>query len=165
MPGRKRDSIPSLRHHKPSDRGVVTLSGRDVYLGRWPRDQAEPPPAVRAEYDRVTAANSTDRIARAARLNRANLDAESGSVDRARAECGFQGISSGRILAETTPVLGSRFTVECQIGSVVYTTLWDVATELSQRLTRIFVSVRYKAGSAQLGTGRIPRMRINTCAI
>src|SRR5438105_783548 len=55
MPGRPRNSIPSLRHHKPTDRGVVTVNGRDVYLGRWPRDQAEAPPAVRAEYDRVIA--------------------------------------------------------------------------------------------------------------
>ncbi|HZW30453.1 MAG TPA: protein kinase [Isosphaeraceae bacterium] len=43
-------------------------------------------PRARAEYDRVTATNARDRVARAARLNRANLDAESGSVDRARDE-------------------------------------------------------------------------------
>jgi integrase len=55
MPGRPRNSIPSLRHHKPTSRGVVTVNGRDVYLGRWPRGQAEAPPAVRAEYDRIIA--------------------------------------------------------------------------------------------------------------
>jgi integrase len=55
MPGRPRNSIPSLRHHKPTGRGVVTINGHDRYLGRWPRDQAEAPPAVRAEYDRVIA--------------------------------------------------------------------------------------------------------------
>ena len=27
--------LPKLRHHKPSGRAVVTLSGRDVYLGAW----------------------------------------------------------------------------------------------------------------------------------
>ena len=27
--------LPKLRHHKPSGQAVVTLGGRDVYLGRW----------------------------------------------------------------------------------------------------------------------------------
>jgi integrase len=43
---------PSLRRHKPSSLGVVTLNGRDVYLGSWPAGQKKPPAAVQAEYDR-----------------------------------------------------------------------------------------------------------------
>ena len=27
--------VPSYRHHKPSGKAVVTLSGRDFYLGLW----------------------------------------------------------------------------------------------------------------------------------
>ncbi len=38
---------PSLRRHKPSGQVVVTLDGRDHYLGAWPAKQ--PAPAVRAE--------------------------------------------------------------------------------------------------------------------
>jgi tetratricopeptide (TPR) repeat protein len=41
---------------------------------------------ARAEYDRLTAQDATDEFGRAARLNRANLDADSGEFDRARAE-------------------------------------------------------------------------------
>jgi integrase len=40
---------PSYRHHKPSDQAVVTLNGRDVYLGVYGTA------ASRAEYDRVIA--------------------------------------------------------------------------------------------------------------
>lgn len=40
---------PSYRHHKPSNQGVVTLGGRDFYLGRY--NSAE----SRAEYDRLVA--------------------------------------------------------------------------------------------------------------
>ncbi len=43
---------PSLRHHKPSQQGVVTLNGHDCYLGHWPRDRKKPPENVQAEYDR-----------------------------------------------------------------------------------------------------------------
>jgi hypothetical protein len=43
---------PSLRRHKASALGVVTLSGKEVYLGHWPTGQKNPPAAVRAEYDR-----------------------------------------------------------------------------------------------------------------
>ena len=50
MPSRLR--TPKLRLHKPSQQGVVTLNGHDCYLGRWPRDQEDPPPEVQAEYDR-----------------------------------------------------------------------------------------------------------------
>lgn len=42
-------SIPSYRHHKPSDRAVVTLSGKDHYLGPWQSDSS------RAEYKRLLA--------------------------------------------------------------------------------------------------------------
>jgi hypothetical protein len=43
MPRRR---VPSYRFHKPSGQAVVTLCGKDFYLGRW---QSE---ASRAEYDR-----------------------------------------------------------------------------------------------------------------
>ncbi len=39
--------LPSYRRHKPSGQAVVTLSGRDFYLGRWNTK------ASRAEYDRL----------------------------------------------------------------------------------------------------------------
>ena len=42
---RKRHRIPSLRHHKPSGQAVVTLDGRDHYLGKWGSD------ASQASYD------------------------------------------------------------------------------------------------------------------
>ncbi len=41
--------IPSYRHHKASGRAIVTLGGRDVYLGDW--NSA----ASRREYRRVIA--------------------------------------------------------------------------------------------------------------
>jgi hypothetical protein len=41
--------IPSYRLHKPSGRAVVTLSGRDHYLG------AHGSPESRREYDRLVA--------------------------------------------------------------------------------------------------------------
>ena len=40
---------PSYRHHKPSGQAVVTLDGRDVYLGRYGTPQS------RAEFDRLLA--------------------------------------------------------------------------------------------------------------
>jgi hypothetical protein len=40
---------PSYRHHKPSGQAVVTLSGRDMYLGRFDS------PERRAEHDRLIA--------------------------------------------------------------------------------------------------------------
>lgn len=45
MPG----TVPTFRHHKPSGNAVVTLNGRDIYLGPW----AEP--ESRQEYDRLLA--------------------------------------------------------------------------------------------------------------
>ncbi len=40
---------PSYRHHKPSNQAVVTLNGRDIYLGRYGS------PESRAEFDRLLA--------------------------------------------------------------------------------------------------------------
>src|SRR4051794_12762740 len=40
---------PSYRHHRPSNQAVVTLDGRDIYLGRYGS------PNSRAEYDRLLA--------------------------------------------------------------------------------------------------------------
>ena len=42
----QRRRIPKYRLHKPSGQAVVTLSGRDFYLGRFETK------ASRAEYDR-----------------------------------------------------------------------------------------------------------------
>ena len=39
--------MPSYRQHKPSGQAVVTISGRDIYLGKWNTK------ASRAEYDRL----------------------------------------------------------------------------------------------------------------
>lgn len=50
-----RKSLPSLRRHRPSSQGVVTLNYKDVYLGPWPAALADPPEAVRARYDAVVA--------------------------------------------------------------------------------------------------------------
>jgi hypothetical protein len=44
---------PSLRRHKPSQRGVVTLNGVDVYLGLWPNRSRQAPPETRNAYDRL----------------------------------------------------------------------------------------------------------------
>src|SRR5690242_9183465 len=41
--------VPAYRLHKPSQRAVVTLSGKDVYLGRYGTEES------RAEYDRAIA--------------------------------------------------------------------------------------------------------------
>jgi integrase len=46
---------PSLRRHKPSSLGVVTLNGKDHYLGHWPAGQKNPPEAVRLAYDQLIA--------------------------------------------------------------------------------------------------------------
>ena len=39
--------VPSYRRHKPSGQAVVTLGGRDIYLGKWNTK------ASQAEYDRL----------------------------------------------------------------------------------------------------------------
>jgi hypothetical protein len=49
----RKQHVPSLRRHKPSGLGVVTLNGKDHYLGRWPAGRREPPPDVRQAYDRL----------------------------------------------------------------------------------------------------------------
>ncbi|MCA9027502.1 MAG: hypothetical protein KDA86_19995 [Planctomycetaceae bacterium] len=41
--------VPSYRHHKPTGQAVVTINGRDLYLGKW--NSA----ASRSEYDRLIA--------------------------------------------------------------------------------------------------------------
>src|SRR4051812_46089604 len=50
-----RQTPPTLRHHKPSQQGVVTLSGHDHYLGRWPAGTKKPPAGVRDAYDALVA--------------------------------------------------------------------------------------------------------------
>jgi hypothetical protein len=60
---------PSLRRHKASALGVVTLNGKEVYLGHWPTGHKNPPADVRAEYDRRIAewlANGRQLLASAA---------------------------------------------------------------------------------------------------
>ena len=47
MSNARKSTIPSYRHHKPSGQAVVTLNGRDHYLGPWDTS------ASRAEYDRL----------------------------------------------------------------------------------------------------------------
>ena len=47
MSGIKRPRTPSYRRHKPSGQAVVTLDGRDYYLGRY-RTKAS-----RTEYERL----------------------------------------------------------------------------------------------------------------
>ncbi len=39
--------VPFYRRHRPSGQAVVTLNGRDLYLGKWNTA------ASRAEYDRL----------------------------------------------------------------------------------------------------------------
>jgi hypothetical protein len=39
MPKLRPGQVPSLRRHKPSGRAIVTLSGKDRYLGPWPNGQ------------------------------------------------------------------------------------------------------------------------------
>jgi integrase len=46
---------PSLRRHKPSSLGVVTLNGKDHYLGPWPATAKNPPQDVRRAYDQLIA--------------------------------------------------------------------------------------------------------------
>jgi hypothetical protein len=47
---------PTLRRHKPSGQGVVTLSGKDHYCGPWPRRSLrKPPPETCTHYERLVA--------------------------------------------------------------------------------------------------------------
>ena len=50
----RKPGIPSLRRFKPRSLGVVTLNGKDIYFGRWPDEQTDPPDEVRAAYDRFS---------------------------------------------------------------------------------------------------------------
>jgi hypothetical protein len=43
----RRSPAPAYRRHKPSGRAVVSVAGRDVYLGAYGSDES------RAQYDRV----------------------------------------------------------------------------------------------------------------
>jgi integrase len=49
------DRIPQPSRHKASGQGVVRLSGKDHYLGPWPANRKQPPPDVRAAYERLVA--------------------------------------------------------------------------------------------------------------
>ena len=49
MPKPSTSRVPSYRRHKSTGQAVVTISGRDIYLGKW--DSA----ASKAEYDRLIA--------------------------------------------------------------------------------------------------------------
>jgi hypothetical protein len=51
--GRKKKDYPSLRRHKGTGQGLVTLSGHDHYCGAWPLDREDAPAQVRTEYDRL----------------------------------------------------------------------------------------------------------------
>jgi hypothetical protein len=53
VPARK--TPPTLRRHKPSKQSVVTLNGRDFYLGHWSDGQKQPPLDVRTAYDALIA--------------------------------------------------------------------------------------------------------------
>ena len=46
---------PSLRRHRPSGLAVVTLNGKDQYIGPWPATLRKPPPSTREAYDRLIA--------------------------------------------------------------------------------------------------------------
>jgi integrase len=49
MPKTSTLRVPSYRRHKPTGQAVVTINGRDIYLGRWNTA------ASKAEYDRLIA--------------------------------------------------------------------------------------------------------------
>jgi hypothetical protein len=45
----RRQKPPSYRHHKPTGQGVVTLNGKDIYLGKYGTPESQ------QAYDRVVA--------------------------------------------------------------------------------------------------------------
>ncbi len=51
MPARKGSKTPSLRRHRPTGQAVVTIDGKDHYLGRHGSE------AARAMYDQLIAGN------------------------------------------------------------------------------------------------------------
>ena len=54
MPRKKAGEVPSLRRHK-TGQGVVTIAGKDYYLGVWPLSQKTAPATVKGAYDRLIA--------------------------------------------------------------------------------------------------------------
>jgi transposase len=66
--------LPKYRLHKPSGQAVVTLGGRDHYLGKWQT------PASQAEYDRLI----TQWLAGGRRLRAAPREFRSGTSVRKR---------------------------------------------------------------------------------
>jgi integrase len=52
VPRLRHNQNPKLRRHVASGQGVVTIYGRDHYLGRWPAEAKDPPAEVCVEYDR-----------------------------------------------------------------------------------------------------------------
>ena len=49
MPALAPSRVPSYCRHKPTNQAVVTINGRDIYLGKWNTA------ASKAEYDRLIA--------------------------------------------------------------------------------------------------------------
>jgi integrase len=49
------DHTPQLRRHRSTERAVVTIAGRDYYLGRWRLSERKPPAAVKQAYDALIA--------------------------------------------------------------------------------------------------------------
>ena len=49
MPTSAPSRVPSYRRHKPTNQAVVTINGRDIYLGKWNTAVSK------AEYDRLIA--------------------------------------------------------------------------------------------------------------
>jgi integrase len=47
--------VPKLRRHKTTVRAVVTIGGRDVYLGDWPNAKKTAPESVQLAYQRAVA--------------------------------------------------------------------------------------------------------------
>jgi hypothetical protein len=47
--------IPKLRHHKPSNRAVVTLGGTDHYCGPWDKRRDKPTAQAQDAYDGLIA--------------------------------------------------------------------------------------------------------------
>lgn len=66
MPITKQLKVPSYRHHKPSGRAVVTIDGKDYYLGKWNTDESK------QTYDRLI----TEWLAGGRRLATLNSAAE-----------------------------------------------------------------------------------------
>ena len=49
MSSKRQVRTPTYRHHKPSGRAVLTIDGKDFYLGKWRSEESN------LEYDRVIA--------------------------------------------------------------------------------------------------------------